>query len=422
MTSLKGGLLPQKPKIYYGWWVLVALFVIGGIGPMARYSVTAFFPALSAQFGWTRSQIGTAQSVSLWVYSGFVVITGWMLDRFGSRKTLFFGGLCCLAGWILLSTVSSLWQLYLFYGVVMGIAVANTHLVPVQATSRKWFVKRAGLAAGILGSAFAVGSAVLSPVLTTLASDWNWEKVSLLAAFVFGVSILLLSFFVVRDTPESIGLHPDGVTAAPITGAMPRRPTTENDWSVKEAVKTPQLWLLFLAYGISGTVFNAIASQIVIWGVDLGMKSAAAGFMVTLFNLPSIVTRVSGGWLGDRIGKMKVMIIGTLFTLVVMLVGWRFIHSPAQLMFFVPVLGLSVGPATNLFAPYLGDIFGRKNVGSLFAILTLGWGSIGGFGPIIWGAIHDATGSYELALLISAGCYAIALAALLLCRPPKRKV
>ena len=419
MASIDPPSLNKKPKLFYGWWVLVALFIIGAIGPMARYSVTAFFPSLAEQFGWTRSQIGVAQSISLWVYSGFVIITGWLIDRFGSRKTLIFGGLCCLAGWLLLSTVSSLWQLYLFYGVFMGIAVANTHLVPVQATSRKWFIKRAGLAAGILGSAFAVGSALLSPVLTSLSSRWDWEVVSVIAAFTFGVPILLLAFFVVKDTPEKIGLHPDGAMLTP--GQQARTLSADENWTFKEAIRTPQLWLLFLAYGISGTVFNAIASQIVIWGVDLGMKTAAAGFMVTLFNLPSIITRVGGGWLGDRIGKMKVMVFGTLFTLIVMLLGWRFIHTPAQLLFFVPILGLSVGPATNLFAPYLGDIYGRKNVGSLFAILTLGWGSIGGFGPIIWGAIHDATGSYEMALLVSAGCHAIALLALLLCHPPKRK-
>jgi MFS family permease len=419
MTSFNSESPHKKSKLFYGWWVLIALFIVGAMGPMARYSVTAFFPALSKEFGWTRSQIGTAQSISLWAYAGLVLLTGWMIDRFGGRKTIIFGGLCCLAGWLLLSKVHSLWQLYLFYGFFMAVAVANTHLVPVQVISRKWFIKRAGLAAGVLGSAFVVGTSLFSPLLTYMAGIWSWHTVAIIAGFTFSIPILLLGYFVIRDTPESIALLPDGVGSP---AEVPKQQmAADRSWTFKDAIKTPQLWLLFVAYGLSGMVFNAIASQIVIWGVDLGMKSASAGFMVTLFSLPSIITRVGGGWFGDRFGKMRVMIIGTAISMAAMFVGWRVIHTPAQLLFFAPILGLSVGPATNLFAPYLGDIFGRKNVGSLFAILTLAWGSVGGFGPIIWGTLRDRTGSYDIALLVSAGCYAVALLALFLCRPPKVK-
>lgn len=158
-------------KTFYGWWVLVALAIVGSIGPMSRYSISAFFPAISSDLGWSRSTVGSAQSVNLWAYSILSILTGWMIDRVGSRKTIFIGGLFCLTGWILLSSVRSLWQLYLFYGIIMAIAMSNTHLVPLLSTSRKWFTKRAGLASGIISSAFAIGTAIITPLLTLTSRE-----------------------------------------------------------------------------------------------------------------------------------------------------------------------------------------------------------------------------------------------------------
>jgi MFS family permease len=394
--------------------MLAALFVIGVLGPLARYSITAFFPALTAELHWTRSEIGTAQSISLWVYSVFSIFTGWMIDHLGSRKTIFVGGLLCLGGWLLLATIGSLWQLYVYYGVVMAIAVSNSHLVPIQSTARKWLVRRAGLAAGIVGSAFAFGTAAFSPLLTSAATTFGWRAVSVVAAFATGIPILLLAYFVVRDTPESIGQQPDGAAAGPGSAMVP---DAGQYWGVRDALRTPQLWLLFVSYSALGVVFNGLMAHLVIWGVDLGSTAAASGIYVTLMNGPSIIARVGGGWLADRYGKRLIMIIGATLCVLVMLLAWAGIHSTGSLAVYIVAVGIIVGFAPTTFAPYLGDLYGRRNVGSLFGVLTLGWGLVGGLGPLVWGLIRDGSGSYSLALPVSAGCYALALAALLLVRP-----
>jgi len=88
--------------------------------------MAAFFPFISSDMEWSRLTIGLAQSLSLWAYAFFVLLSGRMTDRLGSRKTIFLGGLLCLGGWILLSTVQSLWQLYLYYGLIMALAVSMT--------------------------------------------------------------------------------------------------------------------------------------------------------------------------------------------------------------------------------------------------------------------------------------------------------
>jgi MFS family permease len=412
--------MTRKPRLFYGWIVLAALFWVGATGPLARYGLTAFFPSIMAETGWSRSEIGLAQSITLWAYAVFSIPAGYMLDRLGGRKTILIGGFLCLGGWLLLASVNSLWQLYVYYGIIMAMVVSLTHLVSIQATSRKWFIKRAGLAAGIMGSAFAVGNAVFTPLITSASAAFGWREVAFGCAFIFSIPIIILAYFIIRDTPESIGLQPDG--AAPQAAKTPGILTTlVRDWRVSEALKTPQFWLLFAAYSLSGIVINGILAHMVVWVTDLGSTAALAGVFVTIYNAPSLISRVGGGWLGDRFSKSRILLIGAVMSVLMMLAAWWGARGLAQLYILIPLLGIGLNLATGLYAPHLGDLFGRKNVGSLFALLTAGWGLIGGLGPILWGLIYDHTQSYSLALLASIICYALALLALALVRPLKAR-
>jgi len=408
--------VPSQHRIFYGWWVVGALFIVGMLGPMGRYSITAFFPFIASELGWSRSEIGLAQSLSLWIYSLFVILAGWMIDRIGSKKTIFIGGLLCLCGWILLATIKSLWQFYLYYGCIMAITVSMTHYVPTQATVRKWFRSRSGLASGILASALSVGQVVFMPLLTWMSDSSGWRTTSLVCAVAFSIPIILLAYFIIYDTPESIGLHPDGEPVQ-LASDTDRNGVSSKDLAVSDVVTTSQFWLLFATYSLIGTVLNGLFAHIVMWAVDVGSTRAVAGFFVALISAPSIAAKVGGGWLGDIYGKRKVMITSSLACLLILLLAWQSIHSAHQLRFFAIIMGISYGLPMGLFAPYLGDLFGRANVGSLFGILTMGWGLIGGWGPMAWSLIVDMTGNYNIACLMSAGCYALALIALLSIKP-----
>lgn len=413
------GLMTRKPRLYYGWIVLAALFWVGATGPLARYGLTAFFPSIMAETGWSRSEIGLAQSITLWAYAVFSLPAGYMIDRLGSRKTILTGGFICLAGWLLLASVNSLWQLYTYYGIIMAMVVSLTHLVSTQATSRKWFIKRAGLAAGMMGAAFAVGNAIFTPLITSASAAFGWRTVAFAGAFIFSIPIIMLAYFVIRDTPESVGLQPDG--AAPAAGKQDKPAAQEKEWQMSKALKTPQFWLLFAAYSLSGIVINGILAHMVVWVADLGSTAAFAGVFVTIYNAPSLISRVGGGWLGDRFGKTRILLSGGAMSVIMMLAAWQGARGLTQLYILIPLLGIGLNLATGLYAPHLGDLFGRRNVGSLFAVLTAGWGLIGGLGPILWGLIYDHTQSYSLALLASTICYALALLALMLVRPLKSR-
>jgi MFS family permease len=404
--------------VFYGWWLVLGLFLIGTLGPLARHSMTVFLPFITSEPGWSRSTIGFAQSLAIWLYAIFVLLSGAMVDRIGSRKTFLIGGAISLGGWILLSTIKSPWQLYLYYGVILALAVSMTHYVPVIATSRKWFVRRAGLVAGITASAWAVGNSIFSPVMTELAAAYGWRYTSLILGICFSVIIILLAFFVIRDTPESLGLHPDGGTSA-----LPAdiSASIEISWTVKRAVKTSQFCLLLLAYSIYNIGVTGLGAHVVVWGTDLGSPEATAGVFSTAFAASWASSCIVGGWLGDRYGKKLVMPIALMLSAAAMLYGWLGVHTQQDLIALAIAVGLSSGLQVPLYVPLLGDLFGRANVGSLFAILTFGYGLIGGCGPFIWARLYETTGSYNVACLISVICYAIAVVALLFVRPIRAK-
>src|SRR3972149_3945872 len=147
----RGDALTKNQPIFYGWWIVVGLFVIDAVAGLGRHNLAAFLPFIMSDLGWSRETISLAQSLAIWLYALFVLLSGALVDRIGSRKTFLIGGAAIVSGWVLFSTAQSPWQLYLYYGVLLSLAVGMTHYVPVMATARKWFIKRAGLVAGIAG-------------------------------------------------------------------------------------------------------------------------------------------------------------------------------------------------------------------------------------------------------------------------------
>jgi len=409
----------MRKDFFYGWWVIAALFFVAVFGPMGRYSLAALAPFIQEELLWTRSQIGIAFSIHLWIYSFLVLLVGWMIDRIGSQRVIFLGGLFLLVSLILLSRLNALWQLYLIFGVITALGVSMTHHLPSQATSRKWFIKRAGLVGGIIASALSVGLAVLTPVLTVMASSIGWRTTWFICALGFGIIIMLLAGLVIRDTPESIGLHPDGMAEAPPEADVKLSVTGEAMCSSREALQTFPFWLLFVAWSLNGLPIQGMTTQVVMWGIDLGEPLATAGIFMTAFTLPSVLTKILGGWLGDRYGKRRILTLAYCASSLIMVGAWLTVSSRSSLLLIAILFGMSYGLPFGLFVPYLGDLYGRASLGTLAGVLTFGGTFIGGFGPLIWGRIADITGSYNPACLVSAIAYAIGVVALMLLKSEK---
>jgi MFS family permease len=410
-----------QKKIFYGWWVIVALSFVGMLGPMGRYTITAFGPYIHEELGWSVTSIGLALTISLWVYAFASIPVGWLIDRIGSRRIVLIGGCLLLIGLWGFSSVSYLWQLYITLGGMVGLGVSMTHFLTTQSTARKWFTKRAGLAGGILTAAFWIGSGTLSPLLTGLANASGWRTACMIYGLSASIIIILLAILLIRDTPESLGLFPDG-EPAPSIGDKGNLAVNEINWTVREALGTSSFWMIFLGYSLIGIPGQGLLGHLVLWGVKLGSPKASAGLFLSAFTLTLALTSVFGGWLADKFGKRQVLMSAYGLSALVSVACWRFVHTPYSLMLLMAIFGLVYGIAAgpSLWAAHMGDVFGRGSVGKLFGILTYGYGLIGGSGPLIWGRVYDITGAYNLACLLSGICLVFVVICLYFAKPVNR--
>jgi MFS family permease len=414
----------DHPRVFYGWTIIGGLFVIAALGPMGRYILTALFPFVMKDPGWSRQTIGLAFTIHFWAYALFAIVTGRLMDRIGGRITIFMGGVLTLMGLMALSVVQEVWQFFAVFGILMAAAVSMTHFVPNTALVRKWFIKKAGLATGLVTVGTVAGFAVLPPAISHLSARLGWRSAAAAAALGFGIPIMMTALFIIRNTPESMGLCPDG---AAHQGNSDAEPSGVRSLDEPEGLKGPgtlqilgtrNFWCFFVAYSVIGIPLQGVLAHVIIWGVDLGYSSANSGLIMAALTLPSVPVRVIGGWMGDRFGKKRVLIFFNLFAAAIWLSGGFYIHDRWSFLVFIILLGFAYSAPFSLYTPFLGDIFGRANVGTLMGILTLGHGIIGGVGPYVWGWIADTTGSYLLNCPISAVCYGIVAVALYLLKAP----
>ena len=356
-------------------------------------------------------------SISLWVYAIGSIFVGRLVDTIGGKRITMLGGLSLMLGFGLLSRVTELWQLYLVHGVILGLAVAMTGAVPTASIARKWFIKRAGLVNGITVASFSVSQAILSPFLTQSASTNTWQTTSLLCV-PFGIVVFVLSLLLIENTPESVGLRPYGAEEG----------TTENASKVEievaitptQALRTTTFWALVIAYGLAGVPLAGLMVHVVKWAINVGAEPLNAGFAASAIAMPAIFAKPMWGWIGDRFGKRRIMILGSTLCVLVYVAGWLWASDMQSLIVLCLLVGLFY-PIMTLQAPYMGDIFGRASIGTLFGIATASWGILGGLGPVLWGQVVDITGTYNPACLICAGIYLIIAICYIIAIPPSQQ-
>lgn len=409
--------------VFYGWWVVIACSFVYGFVAIIHYTTSIFFPFIVEEMGWTRATLGNVFSVYLWLMLLFGLLSGLMLDRIGARKTIMIGSIIGAVGIILLSTIRTVNEVLIYYGVIIALAVALQFQIPTQTTARMWFVKKAGTMAGLIIAAFGVISAAGFPLLTSLAAAYGWRVVALWTGLAIEIAVFLLALLVIRDKPENLGLYPDGEifpsTALPADRVSPCPQRAFKDYTLTEAMRTPQFWIIPFTFGFPSMVISAFLGHLTSIGVGIGATAAVAGTFMTAWALPSIIGRIGGGLLADRIGKRQVFIITQLAMVFLMLYGWAAVYNIFSLYIFSALAGLLMIVPAVVITPLLGDLFGRSNLGTIGGVELMFIGAIVGFGPMLWGYVATSTGSYNLAMLYMSAGYVLTVVLMPFIRPTR---
>ncbi|MGB6837329.1 MAG: MFS transporter [Dehalococcoidia bacterium] len=409
----------QRP--FYGWLIV-------GVAAVTAFSHVSFFnpvlgvfvQPLSEEFGWSRATIAAA--ITIGSVGGAIAspLIGPLLDRGASRLVIAAGG--ALMGVCLLAVAftPSVWWFYLFYSVGRATAVGITSL-GVTVVISNWFVRNRGVALGItlLGSRAAMALLPLSAQLIILAVSWR-------AAFgMLGVMVLCLavlpSLRFLRHRPEDMGLLPDGLPDRASAGDTdePAQDDLEEEWTLREAARTPALWLLTLATSQIFLVGGAVNLHQMPHLVDQGLSSTVAVGVISTFAVFGGIGGVLSGLIQRRLGArwtLAASLVGTASGLVVLINA-----DNVGLAYFYGVwYGLAFGSMVTMMMVVYAEYFGRRSLGSIRGAVAPIQMAFNAVGPLLAGWAFDVSGSYLEVFWAYAGLLLLSAFWMVLAPRPRR--
>lgn len=396
-----------SPRIFYGWWVALALSLIVFLSTGIRFTVGPFLKPVAAELGLDRGSFSLVISLSLFLYGAFMPLVGRLVDRMGSRVVCSAGALVMAGAIALTGTMTALWQFYLYYGILAALGLAATGHVMASATLARWFVKRRGVAVSLLGSASMAGMAVLVPIVMWCILTFGWRASYVILGAASLAITLPLALWVLRDDPESVGLEPDGVAPAPAASIV--APVIERT-EVAEALRVPSFWLLaggLFNCGFSMTLLSAHGVPML---TDHGFHAMTASSAIGFLGMTAIAGGILLGLISDRWGRKRVL--AAVYLLRVFAFTTLFlVRDPALLMVVAAVGGIGLSGSLAMTSALTGDIFGRFSVGSIFGLIFLSHQAGASLGSWLAGFLFDLTGGYGAAFL--AACALLLVAATL---------
>ncbi|MBI3953820.1 MAG: MFS transporter [Chloroflexi bacterium] len=407
--------LRRPTGVFYGWWVVAACAVINALGGGIHfYGFSVFFLPLKEDLQLTSA--ATALVFSLSRAEGAIEgpLAGYLIDRLGARVMLFAGASVVAVGYLLLSQTDSFLGFVLVYLLVISLAFNMSFGAATMAATTKWFVRRRSMALAVVTAAFGVGGAAVTPLLSLAVREWGWRSAAMIAGGAVAVLVLPASLLV-RSSPESMGLRPDGDGG----GAQGAQGHAEAEFTLTEAVHTLAFWLLAAATFLRIGVFGSLIVHFVPIMVWKGQDQASGAFLLAALAFLGIPLRLLFGWLGDRFYKPSLIALG-LGMAAVALVILQYSQATWQLWLFVVVMAVSEG-ITVLNWATLGDFFGRRHFATIRGTMGLifTWGMV--ILPVAAGFIFDRTQSYSLALWIFTALMVLGVLVWAILRPPRAR-
>lgn len=367
------------------WATFVCLAVIFGVS----YSFAAFFESFAKEFSAQRADVSWIFGICGLIYFVLGALGGLLADRFGPRLVCMAGmGLIAL-GLYVTSLAQSLDTIYLSYGLLVGLGIAFVY-TPSIASVQPWFTKRRGLASGIASSGVGAGTLLLPVVVSVLLTRMPWRE----ALQILSLGVLCLGVsaaFLLERAPMQNGLA---------KGSLP-------GLTLKEAVRSPSFQWLYMGALLGAPVMFIPFAHISAAARDAGVPEAQAVGLVGLIGIGSLVGRFAIGWLADRLGRVKTLMLMQALMGLSYLV-WAGAHDRWLFALFAIWFGLSYGSIVSLLPAICMDLFGGKAVSAIIGTLYTGAALGNLLGPVVAGKVFDMTQSYSMVIWITLGISAIA--------------
>ncbi|MDA1127743.1 MAG: MFS transporter [Chloroflexi bacterium] len=403
---------------YYGWWVLASTFLLGTLsGGIFSNSSAIFFGPIKNDLGLNSTQ--TSLIFSLVRAEGSIAgpIVGRLVDRFGSRPMIIFGGLLASSGFIALHWVHNYVLFTVIFVGVVGVGKSSGLGQVLISSVNRWFIRRRSLAMSICITGFSSGGAAILPLITIGVSTIGWRDVMLYSGIFMGLIVIPLASMV-RHSPERMGIGAD--LPFPKDGESGSRPAAPIDFTVRQALRTKSYWILFAGSVLRISLWGTISVHAVQMFEWKGMSPEMAGIMFSLMFLMSIPLRLIVGVLGDKFPLQPMMgggMAAAALAVVVMLV----LDGNIAVYLFVALMALEQGTSALNWVS-LGNFFGRTSFATLMGLISVVFNIGMLITPIYAGLVFDRTESYTIVFVSFLPIYLAAGVFFLMTRKPNAPV
>jgi MFS family permease len=367
----------------YAWLRLTAAVVLSSIGGVGMWSVVVALPAMQADFGVDRAAASLPYTLTMLGFGGGGILMGRFADRFGVAAPAVVGTLCLSAGYIAVGLAADLWQVALAYGLLIGVGCSAT-FGPLMADISHWFARRRGIAVALAASGNYFAGTIWPPIVQHFIASNGWRATHIGIGVVCCVSMLPL-IFILRRKLEAHASAAAGAAAAKRQAEAPFTPRT--------------LFVLLCIAGVACCVAMSMPQvHIVAYCGDLGYGVAHGAEMLSLMLGFGIVSRIASGFIADRIGGVRTLLLGSLLQgLALFMYLW--FDGLVSLYVISALFGLFQGGIVPSYAIIIREYFSPREAGmrvGLVLMATLVGMALGGW---MSGKIFDATGSYQAAFL-----------------------
>ena len=391
--------------VHYAWVMVVIASVMRLFSSSFRSSSSILIPRLIESFGWSYGAVGLGFGLQ-WVVSGLLgPSAGWLGDRYGVRVAMTLGAVLFVVGMVLTGFMTSLWQFYLFFGVILS-ASMGIFQVPLTASVTLWFRRHLGTGMGLLQSSQGVGPLIAVPIMLLIIHQFGGGLDGLRAAFwvpgIIGGVVLLALVRAFYNEPAEIGMRPLGASEN-----EPIRLVQSGDIAkiraqvfMKQALRTGAFWNL-IGIHFWGCAGHAIVLVYLVAiaegeGVSPGM---AAGAFVTL-SVVSTVTRFVVPVAADHMGSKGAM--GVCFALQTLPIVLLFFSTePWHFYLFSALFGIGFGGEMSAFPIINRQYYGSAPIGTTYGWQMMGAGIGMAAGALIGGKLRDWTGSFDATMALS---------------------
>jgi MFS family permease len=373
------------PESAYALARLFAALLLSGIGGVGMWSVIVALPAVQAEFAVARSAASLPYTVTMICFGFGGILMGRLSDRVGILAPVVGGALTLGLGYAVASQATSLWQFTLAQGLLVGVASSAT-FGPLIADTSLWFTRRRGLALAVIASGSYLAGTAWPPVVQYLIESVGWRRAHLGIALFCLATMLPLALALRRPSPVT------EATSAYRQGGPP--------WPARPLGMSPAaLQTVLVIAGLSCCVAMSMPQvHIVAYSGDLGHGPAPGARMLSLMLGFGVVSRLGSGWICDRIGGRRTLLLGS--SLQALALGLFLPFDGLAALYVVSALfGLFQGGIVPAYAVIVREFFpageAGMRVGTVLMATVFGM-ALGGW---MSGLIYDLTGSYQTAFL-----------------------